>query len=165
MIVGEIANFSAYAFAPAILVTPLGALSVLVRYNLFLTYLILTVAKQWSEKHLSVFWLFQCYFVWIFLEWEAESSWQSWLYFVYYWFYCTCDSCPSRRGSWFHWRTWSKTDRTWWVWIHITLFVIKDTITADLNELLDCWLLDFEYFLCTNALGGRQWKNPMKYLS
>ncbi|KXJ25817.1 magnesium transporter NIPA2 [Exaiptasia diaphana] len=30
MIVGEIANFSAYAFAPAILVTPLGALSVLV---------------------------------------------------------------------------------------------------------------------------------------
>jgi len=32
VIVGEIANFSAYAFAPAILVTPLGALSVLVRY-------------------------------------------------------------------------------------------------------------------------------------
>eukprot|EP00795_Rhopilema_esculentum_P000925 gene925-10680_t len=30
MIVGEAANFSAYAFAPAILVTPLGALSVLV---------------------------------------------------------------------------------------------------------------------------------------
>jgi len=29
MAVGEIANFSAYAFAPAILVTPLGALSVL----------------------------------------------------------------------------------------------------------------------------------------
>ncbi|XP_015756368.1 PREDICTED: magnesium transporter NIPA3-like isoform X2 [Acropora digitifera] len=31
MAVGEIANFTAYAFAPAILVTPLGALSVLVR--------------------------------------------------------------------------------------------------------------------------------------
>ena len=31
VIVGEVANFSAYAFAPAILVTPLGALSVLVR--------------------------------------------------------------------------------------------------------------------------------------
>lgn len=29
LIVGEIANFAAYAFAPAILVTPLGALSVL----------------------------------------------------------------------------------------------------------------------------------------
>jgi hypothetical protein len=28
--VGEIANFAAYAFAPAILVTPLGALSVLI---------------------------------------------------------------------------------------------------------------------------------------
>jgi len=30
MIVGEIANFSAYAFAPAVLVTPLGALSIIV---------------------------------------------------------------------------------------------------------------------------------------
>lgn len=32
MFVGEIANFAAYAFAPAILVTPLGALSIIVRY-------------------------------------------------------------------------------------------------------------------------------------
>lgn len=29
---GEVANFAAYAFAPAILVTPLGALSVLIGY-------------------------------------------------------------------------------------------------------------------------------------
>lgn len=33
--VGEVANFAAYAFAPAILVTPLGALSVLIGYVLF----------------------------------------------------------------------------------------------------------------------------------
>lgn len=32
MVVGEIFNFAAYAFAPAILVTPLGALSVLIGY-------------------------------------------------------------------------------------------------------------------------------------
>lgn len=32
MVLGEISNFAAYAFAPAILVTPLGALSVLVGY-------------------------------------------------------------------------------------------------------------------------------------
>ena len=32
--IGEIANFAAYAFAPAILVTPLGALSVLIGYGL-----------------------------------------------------------------------------------------------------------------------------------
>ena len=31
MIVGEMANFAAYAFAPAIVVTPLGALSIIVR--------------------------------------------------------------------------------------------------------------------------------------
>ena len=30
MIVGEVANFAAYAFAPAVLVTPLGALSIIV---------------------------------------------------------------------------------------------------------------------------------------
>lgn len=33
VIVGEIANFAAYAFAPAILVTPLGALSIIIRYK------------------------------------------------------------------------------------------------------------------------------------
>ncbi|KAF3783201.1 putative magnesium transporter [Nymphaea thermarum] len=33
VIVGEIANFAAYAFAPAILVTPLGALSIIIRYG------------------------------------------------------------------------------------------------------------------------------------
>ena len=32
MIVGEIANFAAYAFTDAILVTPLGALTVVVAY-------------------------------------------------------------------------------------------------------------------------------------
>lgn len=32
VVVGEFANFAAYAFAPAILVTPLGALSVLIGY-------------------------------------------------------------------------------------------------------------------------------------
>lgn len=36
VIVGEIANFVAYAFAPAVLVTPLGALSIIVRY--FITF-------------------------------------------------------------------------------------------------------------------------------
>ncbi|KAG6434186.1 hypothetical protein SASPL_105808 [Salvia splendens] len=33
LIVGEIANFAAYAFAPAILVTPLGALSIIIRHG------------------------------------------------------------------------------------------------------------------------------------
>ncbi|KAH1107634.1 hypothetical protein J1N35_011402 [Gossypium stocksii] len=34
MIIGEIVNFAAYAYAPAILVTPLGALSIIFRFNL-----------------------------------------------------------------------------------------------------------------------------------
>jgi hypothetical protein len=32
VVIGEVANFAAYTFAPAILVTPLGALSVLIGY-------------------------------------------------------------------------------------------------------------------------------------
>lgn len=35
VIVGEIANFVAYIYAPAVLVTPLGALSIIVRYMCF----------------------------------------------------------------------------------------------------------------------------------
>ncbi|XP_039048295.1 probable magnesium transporter NIPA3 [Hibiscus syriacus] len=39
IIVGEIANFAAYAFALAILVTPLGALSIIIRHaNLSLKF-------------------------------------------------------------------------------------------------------------------------------
>ena len=39
MVVGEVANFAAYAFAPAILVTPLGALSIIVRRALLAGWL------------------------------------------------------------------------------------------------------------------------------
>ncbi len=35
VIFGEFANFAAYAYAPAILVTPLGALSVIFRFSMF----------------------------------------------------------------------------------------------------------------------------------
>lgn len=35
---GEVANFAAYAFAPAILVTPLGALSIIIRYKSSIIY-------------------------------------------------------------------------------------------------------------------------------
>ena len=40
VVVGEVANFSAYAFAPAILVTPLGALSVLIGW----------VTSYWGQR-------------------------------------------------------------------------------------------------------------------
>lgn len=38
VILGEVANFVAYAFAPAVLVTPLGALSIIVRYFILVVY-------------------------------------------------------------------------------------------------------------------------------
>lgn len=33
VIVGEVANFVAYIYAPAVLVTPLGVLSIIIRYD------------------------------------------------------------------------------------------------------------------------------------
>uniref|UniRef100_A0A2P2JTT2 Probable magnesium transporter n=1 Tax=Rhizophora mucronata TaxID=61149 RepID=A0A2P2JTT2_RHIMU len=51
MIVGEIANFAAYAFAPAILVTPLGALSII--FSAVLAHFIL-------EEKLHVFGVLGC---------------------------------------------------------------------------------------------------------
>lgn len=47
MIVGEAANFAAYAFAPAILVTPLGALSIIVRYVDFTRSNIIGMSAFW----------------------------------------------------------------------------------------------------------------------
>ena len=41
VVIGEIANFAAYAFAPAILVTPLGALSIIIRQEDNLSLLLL----------------------------------------------------------------------------------------------------------------------------
>lgn len=47
MALGEAANFAAYAFAPAILVTPLGALSVLIGYVMSLLRLCCTVCVDY----------------------------------------------------------------------------------------------------------------------
>jgi len=44
MAFGELCNFAAYGFAPASVVTPLGALSVLVRYDYLLIVLFLLIS-------------------------------------------------------------------------------------------------------------------------
>ncbi|KAK9825582.1 hypothetical protein WJX74_007480 [Apatococcus lobatus] len=51
MIVGEMANFAAYAFAPAIVVTPLGALSIIVSAIL---------AHYWLNEKLNIFGILGC---------------------------------------------------------------------------------------------------------
>lgn len=57
---GEAVNFAAYAFAPATLVTPLGALSVLIRYVSntgpgFCRELknMMNLSKKYIAKHIS----------------------------------------------------------------------------------------------------------------
>ncbi|KAK9159926.1 hypothetical protein Syun_006267 [Stephania yunnanensis] len=59
MIVGEIANFAAYAFAPAVLVTPLGALSIIVSISSFCFEG--EVAHFWSCRLRSMCGGFCCY--------------------------------------------------------------------------------------------------------
>jgi hypothetical protein len=44
MALGELCNFAAYGFTPASVVTPLGALSVLVRYDYLLIVLFLLIS-------------------------------------------------------------------------------------------------------------------------
>eukprot|EP00879_Flechtneria_rotunda_P033054 GHRR01036577.1.p1 GENE.GHRR01036577.1~~GHRR01036577.1.p1 ORF type:complete len:476 (+),score=107.28 GHRR01036577.1:532-1959(+) len=51
MVIGELANFAAYAFAPAILVTPLGALSIIISAVL---------AHIFLREHLNIFGILGC---------------------------------------------------------------------------------------------------------
>ncbi|CAA6663856.1 unnamed protein product [Spirodela intermedia] len=67
MIVGEVANFAAYAFAPAILVTPLGALSIII--SAALAHVIL-------QERLNVFGILGC--VLCIVEREIESVKEVW---------------------------------------------------------------------------------------
>ncbi|VAH83050.1 unnamed protein product [Triticum turgidum subsp. durum] len=66
MIVGEVANFAAYAFAPAILVTPLGALSIII--------------KRRSCRH--------------YVKGEATYLWYAWMCSLCRGFNNYCASCP-----------------------------------------------------------------------
>ncbi|CAB78422.1 hypothetical protein [Arabidopsis thaliana] len=61
MIVGEIANFAAYAFAPAILVTPLGALSIIFSFLKTKTVLCSAVLAHFIlEEKLHMFGILGC---------------------------------------------------------------------------------------------------------
>lgn len=59
MVVGEIANFAAYAFAPAILVTPLGALSIIIRQEDKLS-LLLFLMHLGIHRVLTIWWYVLC---------------------------------------------------------------------------------------------------------
>lgn len=69
MIIGEGANFAAYAYAPAVLVTPLGALSMIVSVSPF------------------------------YFEREAAYLWGSWLSPLRGWLRFYCLTCPSREEN------------------------------------------------------------------
>ncbi|RLM65831.1 putative magnesium transporter NIPA4 [Panicum miliaceum] len=59
VIVGEVANFAAYAFAPAILVTPLGALSIIIRHEFWVAELAVLAHVMLREK-LHIFGILGC---------------------------------------------------------------------------------------------------------
>lgn len=93
VIVGEIANFAAYAFAPAILVTPLGALSIIIRHE--------TISETLSN-YITLFRLLidvsvlQCCTCAHYFTGEATHFWYSRLCFMCCWFNNNCPTCSTR---------------------------------------------------------------------
>ncbi|KAJ0019975.1 hypothetical protein Pint_31832 [Pistacia integerrima] len=92
VIVGEIANFAAYAFAPAILVTPLGALSIIIRQE-----------KGCRRPYISFYMLnanfhnfLQCCPSTYYFRGDVTHFWDSWLHSMCCWFNNNCSTCSSR---------------------------------------------------------------------
>lgn len=86
--VGELANFAAYAFAPAALVTPLGALSILVSAVLAIKCLneslnIISAVRYHKNPN-------QLFNTFNFLVWVSV---------MLIGLHCDCNSCPKRGTS------------------------------------------------------------------
>lgn len=96
VIVGEIANFAAYAFAPAILVTPLGALSIIIRHDRDLIH------KMNNSMVLSANFqiVMQCCAGTYYFKGEATYFWSSWLCFMRRRFDNNRLACSSRTSDW-----------------------------------------------------------------
>lgn len=101
---GEIANFVAYIYAPAVLVTPLGALSIIVRYISCSCALLLFGACPYvllvctASTFLTKFVLYlnnvgQCCFSAFLVEREATENGDVGLPSLYCGFYSNCASC------------------------------------------------------------------------
>lgn len=96
--VGEIANFAAYAFAPAILVTPLGALSVLIGWGIALLNCEVC-AKCWRVVGGK-----KCRSRLLFPPRETGCPREVGLCHVSTWFSCDCSPCASGQASRDNWR-------------------------------------------------------------
>lgn len=93
MIVGEIANFVAYAFAPALLVTPLGALSIIIRHG---SKIAQTESLNVLNSILILDPILQCCSCTYHFTGEATYFWSSWLYSLCGGLHNHCSSCSSR---------------------------------------------------------------------
>ena len=125
VIAGEAANFIAYAFAPAILVTPLGALSVIIRYVTpsrqlfcfvcFVLFWLWCVAGALCMCGLVVWCLAnpfnliccctchglatQCNSGVIAVERAASFAWQAWVRVVHHWVHGYCPQRPRGKAG------------------------------------------------------------------
>jgi len=52
--IGEVANFLAYVFAPAVLVTPLGALSIIIRLAYALSFIFILFLMGFGLFHVTI---------------------------------------------------------------------------------------------------------------
>lgn len=79
VIVGEVANFAAYAFAPAILVTPLGALSIIIRHDIPQPNLIFLFEFMLWCQLLILMLSLQCCSCTYYFTGKVTYIWNSWL--------------------------------------------------------------------------------------
>lgn len=98
VLLGEIANFAAYAFAPAILVTPLGAVSIIIRYESALLYGFLYTLKSviFLSFSYTLFSESQCCLSSYYITGKTTHLWNSWLCLMCCGFHNYCLTCPSR---------------------------------------------------------------------
>lgn len=130
MIVGEVANFVAYIYAPAVLVTPLGALSIIVRYflklfnNCFsrLADIFFTDACHESKK---------CCSCTLYFEGTAPTNGSSGMRFLYSGVRRDCSSRPWRTDSEFFTRSMGSGH-----WTRFLLFSCSVSISCASNRII-----------------------------
>lgn len=102
VIVGEVANFAAYAFAPAILVTPLGALSIIIRHEFWVAELLLCLTATFVDfvTNLELYPALQRCACTCNAAGKAAHIWHSWMCPMCCRIHHNCPSCSSRAWNW-----------------------------------------------------------------
>lgn len=124
VIVGEIANFAAYAFAPAILVTPLGALSIIIRHEKTQTLhdLIIFIRIFIWLLNINKYQILQCCSCTYYTTRKATHFWNSWLCSMCCGVHHNRSTCSSRTPYWISHRSMGSCH--WARYLNLNIFLL-----------------------------------------